>query len=576
MQKVLLFILVLCVTAPYADEFPKILIPTEESIKTSLLVQYAENGKVLDTNYDLKSGNPEDYFQGNVLLKSASSYEDGNGDLVHYGYSESKVKLEWLMPLKNNATFFVNMDLSQGEDILIAGSDLDIPESDSHKVKLEYATYAEGTNGIGLIFKYNVTESLSDNFSLRDNSLTKLKVLSDFSTNYFELTYRHHFDKNIMTLGMLLNQGEYDTTRFIEVIPTSGSGSGGMGAGGGSLSEYEIESLIWPEIESNEYSIFADYQMEINSRNKFNGKIIFSDYSSDALNTLLDPDGSALSAAQLYALYYSDLSSDQKDFSVGIRFKYEHELEKKYKYYISLHHMPEWGDVSQHYIAFNSDTASNRLVGNPNLDIEYHNKLEFGLKWIGITSRLLLDAFYDSVDNYIVRDRAHSQPGILLSDNAGIYRNINADLFGISSIYDYKWSSMWRSRFTFDYMYAQNLTDERPIAQTSPLAFSASLENKRNNWQRGGRLKSSLKQSKIDSDINTGSGLDVGKTPAYAVLDVYIKRNLNNQSYIELGINNIFDKAYAEHLNQINSFDPVQSQINEPGRSLWLKAKLEF
>lgn len=46
---------------------------------------------------------------------------------------------------------------------------------------------------------------------------------------------------------------------------------------------------------------------------------------------------------------------------------------------------------------------------------------------------------------------------------------------------------------------------------------------------------------------------------------------LNKQVDVKLGVDNVFDRTYAEHLNRSNDFDPVQVQINEPGRDVWLR-----
>ena len=45
---------------------------------------------------------------------------------------------------------------------------------------------------------------------------------------------------------------------------------------------------------------------------------------------------------------------------------------------------------------------------------------------------------------------------------------------------------------------------------------------------------------------------------------------------LDAGIDNLFDKAYANHLNRANAFDPVQVQVNEPGRSFWARLTATF
>ena len=55
------------------------------------------------------------------------------------------------------------------------------------------------------------------------------------------------------------------------------------------------------------------------------------------------------------------------------------------------------------------------------------------------------------------------------SDNATIYRNVTAVIYGLDYEASYKWSDNWRSNFTAAYVNANNTTDDRAIAQTPPL-----------------------------------------------------------------------------------------------------------
>ncbi len=42
---------------------------------------------------------------------------------------------------------------------------------------------------------------------------------------------------------------------------------------------------------------------------------------------------------------------------------------------------------------------------------------------------------------------------------------------------------------------------------------------------------------------------------------------------LQVGVENVFDELYANHLNRSNLFDAEQVRINEPGRTLWLKVR---
>ena len=56
----------------------------------------------------------------------------------------------------------------------------------------------------------------------------------------------------------------------------------------------------------------------------------------------------------------------------------------------------------------------------------------------------------------------------------------------------------------------------------------------------------------------------------YAAIDLYAPFK------VKLGITNLFDATYAYHLNRSNAFDPVQVQVNEPGRSYYVRVSAAF
>ena len=69
---------------------------------------------------------------------------------------------------------------------------------------------------------------------------------------------------------------------------------------------------------------------------------------------------------------------------------------------------------------------------------------------------------------------------------------------------------------------------------------------------------------------------EVGRTPGWAVLDLYGSYAINDTFSLRYGIDNVFDKTYAEHASRSNLMDPVAIKVNEPGRVAWLKLTAEF
>ena len=182
-----------------------------------------------------------------------------------------------------------------------------------------------------------------------------------------------------------------------------------------------------------------------------------------------------------------------------------------------------------------------------------------------------MSTYVNVIDDYILRDR-YNQP----MDNATIYRNVDATFIGGELSLGLAWAERWRADLGVAYVHAENDDDQRPIAQIPPLELVASVEYQAPGWQAGARLRSAARQTRVDDDPQNGSGLDSGETPGWAVLDVFARVELSETWSVGLGVDNVFDRTYAQHLNRSNAFDPVQVQVNEPGLSAWLRVAMKY
>jgi iron complex outermembrane receptor protein len=119
----------------------------------------------------------------------------------------------------------------------------------------------------------------------------------------------------------------------------------------------------------------------------------------------------------------------------------------------------------------------------------------------------------------------------------------------------------------------QNRTDDRPLAEIPPLQGLLALDATLGQWSAGAALRWALEQDRVDDDPRTGSGVDYGPTPGYAVADLTGTYRFGNGLALVAGIDNVFDATYANHLNRGNLFDPDPIRINEPGLTAWIRLR---
>ncbi|MDM8566139.1 TonB-dependent receptor [Candidatus Halobeggiatoa sp. HSG11] len=121
-----------------------------------------------------------------------------------------------------------------------------------------------------------------------------------------------------------------------------------------------------------------------------------------------------------------------------------------------------------------------------------------------------------------------------MADNADIYRNVDATLYGA------EWEGSWLLNSNVDiisslaYVHADNDTDDRAIAQTPPLNGILQVDYHQAGWGLGTRLRFSSKQTRVDSL----SKQEVGETTGFGTLDLYSNYQIDQMFSLRFGIDN--------------------------------------
>ena len=129
----------------------------------------------------------------------------------------------------------------------------------------------------------------------------------------------------------------------------------------------------------------------------------------------------------------------------------------------------------------------------------------------------------------------------------------------------------WQLVGVASWVRGDNRTDDRPLAQIPPLEGWLQLDYGVDRWGAAGLFRWAAAQDRVDDDPRTGSGQDFGETPGYGVLDLSGRIRIVKSLSLVAGVDNVFDRTYANHLNRGNLFDPEPVRINEPGRTFWLR-----
>ena len=236
--------------------------------------------------------------------------------------------------------------------------------------------------------------------------------------------------------------------------------------------------------------------------------------------------------------------------------------------------------------------AASAIVSNPYINPEKHNfiKLSFDLKnkfYKGYMNSLMGNGFniggsfmFDKVDDLIIFDRAHGQKGILLKNNAVISRNVDAKIFSANLYANYNLQN-WGIGIKSFYHYGQNTTDDRPLYQIRPFEIITNVDYKNyfkyGSYNLGFAIRHVASQHRGDFNTETGLGIDnKDASKGFTTADIYSSVNFKDQYAIRFGVNNLFNRQFAEFISGDHVMALKPNLVYAPGRTYWLSLHASF
>lgn len=519
------------------------------------------NGNGMSANLNMAAKVGEGFVRAIGTKSSAGDYSDGNGNAVRSAYKQWSGGMEVGFTPNSSTELSISAEHDRTDDMLFAGAGMDSPYGITDVVRLKLSKELEGSTLSAVRFNAygSRINHLMDNYSLRDVGAMYMSTPTSSDTTGFKLEADVNAGDQPILLGVDYKNLDRDAVRY-----------GGMNAAALST----LQSNIWPGIESREVGVFGETTLDLDADRSVKFGLRYDNVhvtagKADDLATYAGAN--TRSANQLYTLYYGYGFSTVNEHNFSGLMRYEHQLGQDTTTYLTASRSVRTANTTERAMAADVMSAASRWVGNPNINPEQHYQLDAGIDTQVAGWDVSASAYYDRVQDFIFRDRARGQTGILLSDTATIYRNIDATLMGLDMTAQHTFENKVSMNGSFSYVRGQNEDSNSALPQISPLKLGMDVSYPMGEWLLGTRLNAAMKQTRVDDDTTTGSGRDVGQTKGYVTADVYTSRAVGDNVELGMGVTNVFDKTYANHLNKSNAFDSTETQVNEPGRSLYLR-----
>ncbi|MBA2781049.1 TonB-dependent copper receptor [Billgrantia kenyensis] len=195
-------------------------------------------------------------------------------------------------------------------------------------------------------------------------------------------------------------------------------------------------------------------------------------------------------------------------------------------------------------------------------------QLDSGASWRGERLSANLSLFYGWYDDYILVDESGSGPRA---------RNIDAKTYGAEADMAVNLTDSWSLSASLAWVRSDNDTDDLPLAQTPPLEATLGLDYAQNAYFGGVLWRGVMRQDRIAEGQGTIYSLDTDETPGFATVSAYGGRELFHNTRLTLGVDNLFGRTYAEHIQRGSAdLGASDARVNEPGRTLWANLTTRF
>lgn len=507
------------------------------------------------------------------------TYRDGAGSKVDFGWQR---EAEWLGGRYGKAedtqfTFGVVRDVLEDGKLLNYGLDVDYLDQGGARAAVETRTLPGWFNHAGLGVAGFYAHVDVDNYTLRQPGALRIYANGEHRGLRANGWAAHDEAGSRTLLGAEIAQSSHMARRY---APASGLG---------------VLTAYWvPGVEVWRGSTWAEHTRTLGDT-RLQGGLRYDAVSMSAATVHDRPNGSAAlgdSPQHLYERYYGQgLDNDSLDHNVSGRLRAEHDVAPGATGFADLSRMVRSPDHTERYNG-NGGPASTTEVGNPTLVPEKHYKAALGSKVAGGGYKgygrasapgawqVEGSAWHDHVEDFVTIDWARGQQGVLVTGGGQVYRNVDAAISGLSFDAQTTLAEHVALRLNLTGQRGRNLTDGRPLHQIPPFEALLFLDTFGGDdalgWNVGSRLRAVAAKRAVDSTTATGSGMDTaGPAGGFATLDLYAGLSFGDGVALSLGVDNVFDKLYREHLKATPN-NSTGVMPNAPGRTFVMRALVTF
>ncbi|MFV5392425.1 TonB-dependent copper receptor [Acinetobacter towneri] len=494
----------------------------------------------LDHNVEAAAGDAQKYIRLNANRSVADSYKDGNGTTVPSDWERWNVDvaLGWT-PDENT---WLELTGGRGDaEVIYAGRTMDGSEFDRESLglRVEKKNITDVIKKIEAQVNYSFNDHVMDNFSLREFNPAG-GMMHPMANNVARKT---------LNARMAVTH-EWDKVDFVTGVDTQNNEHSGRK---GRMNSYKnLPRTVDMEFQS--IGGFGELGYQFNDQNKLVTGVRIDQVEVDAVQT----------------------AQQRKETlpSGFIRLENQHPHHDA-KTYVGLGYVER---VPDYWELFRTDLNGVEGTTFKNLDTEKTLQLDLGYQHEHGAFSSWASAYVGMINDFILMSY---DPTVMvpMMKNAADSRNVDATIAGAEVGMGYQFTDALQADVSAMYAWGENTTDNTPLPQISPLEGRLNLRYVQDKYTLGALLRVVDGQSRFSQNQGNIVGYDVKESSGFGVLSLNGSYNLSKGVDVSVGVDNVLDKTYTEHLNKMGASGtglPVTEQFNNSGRNYWARISMKF
>ncbi|AZB91441.1 TonB-dependent copper receptor [Acinetobacter pittii] len=504
----------------------------------------------IDHNVEAAVGDEKKYIRLNANRSESNSYQDGNGNTVPSAWKKWNADVALGFTPDENTWVELTGGKSDGES-LYAGRSMDGSQfaRESLGLRFEKKNITDVIKKIEGQVNYSYNDHIMDNFSLRQPEL-----------KHDHETHEMYLDKSAMQVTRrTLNSRLAITTEWNKWSLITGIDSQ-FNKHGGSMSSPKMNMPFSQDMRFQSYGAFGElgYQWSENS------KLV---------------TGARLDQVKINAL---KLNVDRSETlpSAFIRLENQHP-EHDAKSYIGLGYVERAPDYWELFSTAHGNSGMLKPTFN-DLDTEKTLQLDMGYQQQHGALNTWASAYVGLINDYILMSY-HNHPTSGEHDHGSSFsagaKNVDATIAGAEAGIGYQFTDHIQADLSAMYAWGKNTTDDKPLPQISPLEGRLNIRYVADKYNLGLLWRAVAEQNRVSLHQGNIVGYDLKPSKGFSTLSLNGSYNLRKDIDVSVGIDNVLDKTYTEHLNKAGSAGfgfASEEQFNNIGRNYWVRMSMKF